>query len=198
MEVSRLERMAQGLEVAADQPTTEGFAAALRDDAAYLRSLESDVAELREKVRKLASERDRLDESETQLIAERDAAEDAVSDMYSAVMGEGPEWSNHFDFDDAVESVEVAISSLRAAKESAEQRAQALANDAARYRWLRDGSVHIDQTMSALFAVVDETSDGMPYAYGEVLRATDDLDAAIDAALASQPTSTDDSSGGST
>ncbi len=54
----------------------------------------------------------RLDRSETQLIQERDDAEDALSDMYDAVMGRKPEWSNMFSFSDAIEEVATRIHQL--------------------------------------------------------------------------------------
>lgn len=46
-----------------------------------------------------------LEASETQLIQERDSAEQALADMYEAAIGERPEWSNWFGFSDAVEKV---------------------------------------------------------------------------------------------
>ncbi|WP_371819826.1 hypothetical protein [Rahnella sp. BCC 1045] len=59
-------------------------------------------------INQLEAERQRaenLDISETQVIAERDAAEEALSDMYEAATGQRPEWSNMFQFADAVEKV---------------------------------------------------------------------------------------------
>ncbi|WP_391564393.1 hypothetical protein [Serratia ureilytica] len=46
-----------------------------------------------------------LEASETQLIQERDSAEQALADMYEAATGERPEWSNWFGFADAIEEV---------------------------------------------------------------------------------------------
>lgn len=46
-----------------------------------------------------------LEASETQLIQERDSAEQALADMYEAATGERPEWSNWFGFADAIEDV---------------------------------------------------------------------------------------------
>lgn len=57
----------------------------------------------------------RLDRSETQLIQERDDAEEALSDMYDAVMGRKPEWSNMFSFSDAIEEVAMRIHQLEGA-----------------------------------------------------------------------------------
>lgn len=48
---------------------------------------------------------DELEASETQLIQERDSAEQALADMYDAATGERPEWSNWFGFADAIEEV---------------------------------------------------------------------------------------------
>lgn len=55
-----------------------------------------------------------LENSETQLINERDAAESAMSDMYQAATGERPEWSNMFGFADAVDVVEERLATLEA------------------------------------------------------------------------------------
>lgn len=57
----------------------------------------------------------RLDRSETQLIGERDDAEEALGDMYDAVMGRKPEWSNMFSFSDAIEEVATRIHQLEGA-----------------------------------------------------------------------------------
>lgn len=46
-----------------------------------------------------------LDRSETQLIDERDSAHAALDDMYEAITGKRPEWSNWFGFADAIEEV---------------------------------------------------------------------------------------------
>ncbi|ATF67407.1 ead/Ea22-like family protein [Salmonella enterica] len=55
-----------------------------------------------------------LENSETQLINERDAAESALADMYQAATGERPEWSNMFGFVDAVDVVEERLATLEA------------------------------------------------------------------------------------
>lgn len=49
-----------------------------------------------------------LEHSETQLINERDSAESALNDAYKAVMGQAPEWSNWFSFENAIEEMELA------------------------------------------------------------------------------------------
>jgi hypothetical protein len=46
-----------------------------------------------------------LEKSINQIIAERDEAEETVNELYSIVIGHAPEWSNNFDFDDAIEEV---------------------------------------------------------------------------------------------
>ncbi|MFZ4998447.1 hypothetical protein ACOY5P_03495 [Enterobacter asburiae] len=46
-----------------------------------------------------------LERSETQLIDERDNAESAMNDAYTAVMGQKPEWSNWFSFADAIDEI---------------------------------------------------------------------------------------------
>ncbi|EBL6762949.1 ead/Ea22-like family protein [Salmonella enterica] len=55
-----------------------------------------------------------LENSETQLINERDAAESALADIYQAATGERPEWSNMFGFVDAVDVVEERLATLEA------------------------------------------------------------------------------------
>ncbi|EAQ6365469.1 ead/Ea22-like family protein [Salmonella enterica subsp. enterica serovar Oranienburg] len=60
---------------------------------------------------KLAAAERRIEElerSETQLINERDYAESALNDAYKAVMGQAPEWSNWFSFENAIEEIELA------------------------------------------------------------------------------------------
>ncbi|ENW0722660.1 ead/Ea22-like family protein [Salmonella enterica] len=48
-----------------------------------------------------------LERSETQLINERDSAESALSYAYKAVMGQAPEWSNWFSFENAIDEIEL-------------------------------------------------------------------------------------------
>lgn len=48
-----------------------------------------------------------LERSETQLISERDDAESALNDAYKAVMGQAPEWSNWFSFENAIDEIEL-------------------------------------------------------------------------------------------
>lgn len=48
-----------------------------------------------------------LERSETQLINERDSAESALNDAYKAVMGQAPEWSNWFSFENAIDEIEL-------------------------------------------------------------------------------------------
>ncbi|WP_447345577.1 ead/Ea22-like family protein [Salmonella enterica] len=48
-----------------------------------------------------------LERSETQLINERDSAESALNDAYKAVMGQVPEWSNWFSFENAIDEIEL-------------------------------------------------------------------------------------------
>ncbi|WP_158686373.1 ead/Ea22-like family protein [Cronobacter sakazakii] len=56
------------------------------------------VAELEKRVAE-------LEQSELQLIEERDNAEEALGNMYQAVIGELPQWSNCFGYADAVDTV---------------------------------------------------------------------------------------------
>ncbi|WP_390899566.1 hypothetical protein [Pseudescherichia vulneris] len=55
-----------------------------------------------------------LEQSELQLIGERDNAEGALADMYQAATGESPEWSNWFGYADAVDAVTDRIAELEA------------------------------------------------------------------------------------
>lgn len=59
-----------------------------------------------------------LECSESQLIAERDSAEAALRDMYKAVMNYSPEWSNMFQFSDAIEAVESKVLKQRSGNNS--------------------------------------------------------------------------------
>ncbi|MDJ7445155.1 ead/Ea22-like family protein [Salmonella enterica] len=54
-----------------------------------------------------------LEQSETQLINERDDAESALNDAYKAVMGQAPEWSNWFSFGNAIDEIELACEQWR-------------------------------------------------------------------------------------
>ncbi|ATN93615.1 hypothetical protein VW6B_11 [Pseudomonas phage VW-6B] len=58
-----------------------------------------------EYVQKIEKRLKELDASETQLIQERDEAQEALADMYEAATGSRPEWSNWFGFGDAIEEV---------------------------------------------------------------------------------------------
>lgn len=53
-----------------------------------------------------------LENSESQLIQERDDTEKALADMYQAATGERPKWSNAFGFADAVDAVEQRLGYL--------------------------------------------------------------------------------------
>lgn len=59
--------------------------------------------ELEAKDRRVAE----LERSETQLISERDDAESDLNDAYKAVMGQPPEWSNWFSFENAIDEIEL-------------------------------------------------------------------------------------------
>ncbi|HAK4777643.1 TPA: ead/Ea22-like family protein [Salmonella enterica] len=76
----------------------EAVALALRDDM-------RDARGKLEAAERLIAE---LERSETQLINERDYAESALNDSYKAVMGQAPEWSNWFSFENAIEEIELA------------------------------------------------------------------------------------------
>lgn len=88
---------------------------ALRDDMRQVRErLEATVkriAEQREYYEGVIADGSKriaeLERSETQLINERDSAESALNDAYKAVMGQAPEWSNWFSFENAIDEIEL-------------------------------------------------------------------------------------------
>lgn len=51
--------------------------------------------------------------AEMQIIAERDAAGNALTKIYIEVTGRSPEWSSAYDFDDAVMDIETEMASYR-------------------------------------------------------------------------------------
>ncbi|EFU5275497.1 ead/Ea22-like family protein [Salmonella enterica] len=106
-----------------DPPTLEENAEACGDAmSARIRELEANPPKphhngLMQISNELVQARQRiaeLENSETQLINERDAAESALADMYQAATGERPEWSNMFGFADAVDVVEERLATLEA------------------------------------------------------------------------------------
>jgi len=54
-----------------------------------------------------------------QLIDQRDAAEECVSNIYFKVTGRSPEWSNNFGFAEALSDIEDAVNLLKAASKAA-------------------------------------------------------------------------------
>ncbi|EDW1733134.1 ead/Ea22-like family protein [Salmonella enterica subsp. enterica] len=114
-------RLFEGIEC--DPPTLEENAEACGDAmSARIRELEANPPKphhngLMQISNELVQARQRiaeLENSETQLINERDAAESALADMYQAATGERPEWSNMFGFADAVDVVEERLATLEA------------------------------------------------------------------------------------
>ncbi|EBC7336675.1 ead/Ea22-like family protein [Salmonella enterica] len=78
-------------------------------DAAERHIAETDQrnAELTAKIEPMDRRIAELERSETQLINERDSAEFALNDAYKAVMGQAPEWSNWFSFENAIDEIEL-------------------------------------------------------------------------------------------
>ncbi|ECD9547167.1 ead/Ea22-like family protein [Salmonella enterica subsp. houtenae] len=121
------------LEVAQKLATQQGnIAVELFDEVARLqRSADDKAPELREQLeaaeKRIAEQREyyegviadgskriaELERSETQLINERDSAESALNDAYKAVMGQAPEWSNWFSFENAIDEIELACEQWR-------------------------------------------------------------------------------------
>lgn len=100
-----------------DPPTLEENAEACGDAmSARIRELEANPPKphhngLMQISNELVQARQRiaeLERNETQLISERDDAESAMNDAYKAVMGQPPEWSNWFSFENAIDEIELA------------------------------------------------------------------------------------------
>lgn len=96
----------ENLQLQREKDAIEAVALALRDDMRQAReqleAAEKRNAEQREYYEGVIADGSKriaeLENSETQLINERDAAESALADMYQAATGERPEWSNMFGF----------------------------------------------------------------------------------------------------
>ncbi|BDD35463.1 TPA: ead/Ea22-like family protein [Escherichia coli] len=89
------------------------------NNARYIAAFNPEVAQALLDEREAQSKRiAELEESEEQLINERDNAESALSDMYFAATGDRPEWSNCFSFSDAVDAVVDRIADLEAKQPS--------------------------------------------------------------------------------
>ncbi|EAM2868892.1 ead/Ea22-like family protein, partial [Salmonella enterica] len=101
----------ENLQLQREKDAIEAVALALRDDMRQAREqLEAAEKRIADGSKCIAE----LENSETQLINERDAAESALADMYQAATGERPEWSNMFGFADAVDVVEERLATLEA------------------------------------------------------------------------------------
>ncbi|EAM7986487.1 ead/Ea22-like family protein [Salmonella enterica] len=101
----------ENLQLQREKDAVEAVALALRDDMRQAREqLEAAEKRIADGSKRIAE----LENSETQLINERDAAESALADMYQAATGERPEWSNMFGFADAVDVVEERLATLEA------------------------------------------------------------------------------------
>ncbi|EFV4957543.1 ead/Ea22-like family protein [Salmonella enterica] len=112
----------ENIQLQREKDAIEAVALALRDDMRQawelLEAAEKRNAEQREYYEGVIADGSKriaeLENSETQLINERDAAESALADMYQAATGERPEWSNMFGFADAVDVVEERLATLEA------------------------------------------------------------------------------------
>ncbi|EIT8696584.1 ead/Ea22-like family protein [Salmonella enterica subsp. enterica serovar Cotham] len=109
----------ENIQLQREKDAIEAVALALRDDmrqsrekleAAERRIAETDQrnAELTARIEPMDRRIAELERSETQLINERDCAESALNDAYKAVMGQAPEWSNWFSFENAIDEIELA------------------------------------------------------------------------------------------
>ncbi|EAS6894215.1 ead/Ea22-like family protein [Salmonella enterica] len=105
----------ENLQLQREKDAIEAVALALRDDMRQAReqleAAEKRNAEQREYYEGVIADGGKriaeLENSETQLINERDAAESALNDAYKAVMGQAPEWSNWFSFENAIDEIEL-------------------------------------------------------------------------------------------
>ncbi|EJX3080139.1 ead/Ea22-like family protein [Salmonella enterica] len=106
----------ENLQLQREKDAIEAVALALRDDMRQAReqldAAEKRNAEQREYYEGVIADGSKriaeLERSETQLISERDDAESALNDAYKAVMGQPPEWSNWFSFENAIDEIELA------------------------------------------------------------------------------------------
>ncbi|WP_228723056.1 hypothetical protein [Limnobaculum xujianqingii] len=87
-------------------------AAAIINTSAFLTVTNSEAIALCDALEAAQKHNNELETSENQLITERDNAEQALSDMFMAVIGEPPEWSNVYGFIDAVDDVSERITYL--------------------------------------------------------------------------------------
>lgn len=86
--------------------------------AAWHGKLSKKVAAVVCRATQAEAEREKEERAHIRTIDQRDDAEKALSDMFSAVTGRGPEWSNNFGYPEAIEEVEATIAELvRAASE---------------------------------------------------------------------------------
>lgn len=106
----------ENLQLQREKDAIEAVTLALRDDMRQAReqleAAEKRIAEQREYYEGVIADGSKriaeLERSETQLISERDDAESALNDAYKAVMGQAPEWSNWFSFENAIDEIELA------------------------------------------------------------------------------------------
>lgn len=88
----------------------KGHQEAAKQINSWRRLAKQNIAERGKDISELEAARQRiaeLEHSETQLINERDSAESALNDAYKAVMGQAPEWSNWFSFENAIDEIEL-------------------------------------------------------------------------------------------
>ncbi|HFJ3765024.1 TPA: ead/Ea22-like family protein [Salmonella enterica subsp. enterica serovar Welikade] len=108
----------ENIQLQREKDAIEAVALALRDDMRdareQLAAAERSIAE--------------LERSEKQLINERDSAESALNDAYKAVMGQAPEWSNWFSFENAIDEIELACELWRNQTDDVIQFRQHIAN----------------------------------------------------------------------
>lgn len=94
-----------------------------------IRKAESCSEVLRRKAEAAEKRNAELERSETKLIDERDNAESALNDAYKAVMGQAPEWSNWFSFENAIDEIELVCELWRNQTDDVIQFRQRIAED---------------------------------------------------------------------
>ncbi|ECF6151146.1 ead/Ea22-like family protein [Salmonella enterica] len=103
------DRERQEIYIAAEALLDENIQRQREKDAieAVALAMRDDMRQAREQLEAAEKRNAELERSETQLIDERDNAESALNDAYKAVMGQSPEWSNWFSFENAIDEIEL-------------------------------------------------------------------------------------------
>ncbi|EAT5390226.1 ead/Ea22-like family protein [Salmonella enterica] len=137
------------LQLQREKDAIEAVALAMRDD----------MRQAREQLEAAEKRNSELERSETQLISERDDAESALNDAYKAVMGQAPEWSNWFSFENAIDEIELACELWRNQTDDVIQFRQRIAELESKNGNLR--TIAHDQNELAIKANLDGINDAV-------------------------------------